>query len=65
MKSDEKKREESARKNVKTKKAKSKGVSVYNDGHYPDTDYTLEEIEEQLKILKEESDALTEWPEVK
>lgn len=64
MKSDEKKRGESARKNVKTKKAKSKGVSGYYDGHYPDTDYTLEEIEEQLKILKEESDALTEWLEV-
>ncbi len=35
----------------------------YYDGHYPDTEYTLEEIEKMLEEEKELSDKLTEWPE--
>ena len=31
--------------------------------HHPD--WTLEDFEEEEKRLKEESDKLTEWPEVK
>ena len=48
----------------KTKKEKYRKETSYYDGNYPDTDYTLEEIEEQLEKLKAESDALTEWPEI-
>ena len=37
----------------------------YYDGHYKESDYTLEELEKIIEKLKAESDALTEWPEIK
>ena len=36
----------------------------YYDGHYPDSEFTIEELDEQLAALKKESDAMTEWEKI-
>lgn len=36
----------------------------YYDGHYPDTDKTLEEIEKELEELRKKDKELTQWPPI-
>lgn len=61
MKSDEKKREESARKLVGTKEIKVKGGYCYYDGHYPTTGKTIEELRKKIAEIRELEKHLTEW----
>lgn len=36
----------------------------YYDGHYKESEYTLEELEKIIEKLKAESDAMTEWEKI-
>lgn len=37
-------------------------MGSYYDGHYKDTDYTLEELDKKIAEEEEISSKLTEWP---
>ena len=39
-------------------------VTKYYDGHYEDSDLTLEEIEKQLEEEKKNVEKMTEWEEI-
>lgn len=36
----------------------------YYDGHYKESEYTLEELEKIIEKLKAESDAMNEWEKI-
>ena len=36
----------------------------YYDGHYPKPTQTLQEIEAEIEILREDDKKLTEWPQI-
>lgn len=39
-------------------------MTKYYDGHYKDSDLTLEEIEKQLEEEKKKVEKMTEWEEI-